>query len=49
MADRIGTSRSRLNSYLAGKVTPSMDVLVAMEDLAREVRAPSLAAILMLR
>ena len=49
VADRIGTSRSRLNSYLAGKVTPSMDVLVAVEDLAREVRAPSLSAILALR
>lgn len=43
-AGRIGTSRTRLNSYLTGKVTPSMDVLVAVEEIARETRAPSLAA-----
>jgi len=35
-AERLGTSRTRLNSYLTGKVTPSMDVLVAMEKLADE-------------
>ncbi|WP_075204246.1 helix-turn-helix domain-containing protein [Haematomicrobium sanguinis] len=44
LAGRIGTSRTRLNSYLTGKVTPSMDVLVAVEEIAREMRAPSLAA-----
>ena len=34
LASRLGTSRPRLNSYLAGRVTPSMDVLVAIEDIA---------------
>ena len=32
----LGTSRSRLNTYLTGGVTPSMDILVAMEQLADE-------------
>ncbi|GAB3599019.1 helix-turn-helix domain-containing protein [Microbacterium tumbae] len=43
LADRLGTSRTRLNSYLSGKVTPSMDVLVAVEQIADEVRNPSLS------
>ncbi|WP_264631406.1 helix-turn-helix domain-containing protein [Microbacterium hydrothermale] len=44
LAARLGTSRPRVTSYLSGAVTPSMDVLVAVEALARERRAPSLAA-----
>ncbi len=43
-ASRLGTSRPRLTSYLSGAVTPSMDVLVAMEALARRRRTPSLVA-----
>jgi len=43
LASHLGTSRSRLNSYLTGKVTPSMDVLVAVEKIADEYRAPSRA------
>lgn len=41
LASRLGTSRPRLNSYLAGKVTPAMDVLVAVEQLAEDLRAPA--------
>lgn len=44
LATRLGTSRSRMTSYLSGTVTPSMDVLVAIEAVARERRAPSFAA-----
>ncbi|MBD0022566.1 hypothetical protein GII33_13800 [Gordonia pseudamarae] len=44
VADRLGTSRTRLNSYLPGNVTPPVDVLVAVEELASERRAPSSAA-----
>ncbi len=44
LAARLGTSRPRLTSYLSGAVTPSMDVLVAIEAIARERQAPSLAA-----
>lgn len=43
-ASRLGTSRPRLTSYLSGAVTPAMDVLVAMETLARDRRTPSLVA-----
>lgn len=43
LAVRLGTSRTRLNSYLSGKVTPSMDVLVAVEQLAEQYRAPARA------
>ncbi|MFF5626847.1 helix-turn-helix domain-containing protein [Microbacterium sp. NPDC012755] len=43
LASRIGTSRTRLNSYLSGVVTPSMDVLVAIERIADEYRAPALS------
>lgn len=43
-ASRLGTSRPRMTSYLSGAVTPSMDVLVAVEALARERRTPSLVA-----
>lgn len=43
LASRLGTSRPRLNSYLTGKVTPAMDVLVAVEDIAEQYRAPSRA------
>lgn len=41
LAARLGTSRTRVNSYLTGKVTPSMDVLVAVEQIAEECRAPA--------
>ena len=41
LASELGTSRTRLNSYLNGRVTPSMDVLVAVEQLAARYRAPS--------
>ena len=44
VADRLGTSRTRLNSYLPGNVTPPVDVLVAVEELASERRAPRPAA-----
>ena len=43
LAARLGTSRPRLNSYLTGKVTPSMDVLVAVEQIAEQYRAPARA------
>lgn len=43
LAARLGTSRPRLNSYLTGKVTPAMDVLVAVEEIAEEYRAPARA------
>jgi hypothetical protein len=43
-ASRLATSRPRLTSYLSGAVTPAMDVLVAMEALARDRRTPSLVA-----
>lgn len=36
LAARLGTSRSRLSTYLSGSVSPSMDVLVAVERLADE-------------
>lgn len=39
LAERLGTSRTRLNSYLTGKVTPSMGVLVAADRLAADQRA----------
>lgn len=35
----LGTSRTRVNSYLTGKVTPSMNVLVAVEELAERYRS----------
>lgn len=41
LALRLGTSRTRLNSYLTGKVTPAMDVLVAIEQIAEQHRAPA--------
>lgn len=41
LAARLGTSRPRLNSYLTGKVTPAMDVLVAVEQIAEQYRAPA--------
>ncbi|WP_341579827.1 helix-turn-helix transcriptional regulator [Microbacterium schleiferi] len=38
LASTLGTSASRLSTYLSGRVTPAMDVLVAAEELAdREV------------
>lgn len=43
LAARLGTSRPRLNSYLTGRVTPAMDVLVAVERIAEERRAPARA------
>lgn len=48
LAELLGTSRTRLNSYLTGKVTPSMDVLVAVERIADRYRAPSEALNLVL-
>lgn len=48
LAAMIGTSRTRFNSYLAGKVTPSMDVLVAVEEISVRFRAPSRASELVL-
>ncbi|MFD4422412.1 helix-turn-helix domain-containing protein [Agromyces sp. NPDC058484] len=39
LAERLGTSRSRLNSYLNGAVTPSAAVLMRLEDIARKRRA----------
>ncbi|RFA11562.1 hypothetical protein B7R21_12750 [Subtercola boreus] len=48
LARELGTSRPRLNSYLAGRVTPSMDVLVAVEQIADRYRAPSEALNLVL-
>ncbi|WP_166982978.1 helix-turn-helix domain-containing protein [Paramicrobacterium fandaimingii] len=48
LASVIGTSRTRFNSYLTGKVTPSMDVLVAVEEIALRYRAPSRAPELVL-
>ncbi|MCI1746899.1 MAG: helix-turn-helix domain-containing protein [Acidipropionibacterium sp.] len=41
LAARLGTSRTRLNSYLTGRVTPSMDTLVAIERIAAHVREPA--------
>lgn len=41
LAAELGTSRTRLNSYLTGKVTPSMDVLVAVEQIADRYRVPA--------
>ncbi len=43
LAHRLGTSRSRVNTYLTGQVTPSMSVLAAVEQLAAAVRGPSAA------
>lgn len=38
LAAALGTSASRLSTYLSGRVTPAMDVLVAAEELAdREI------------
>jgi DNA-binding transcriptional regulator YiaG len=34
-ADRIGTSRSRLSTYIAGKVVPSASLMVRMRRVAR--------------
>jgi DNA-binding transcriptional regulator YiaG len=35
-ADRIGTSRSRLSTYMAGKVVPSAALMVRMRRVARD-------------
>jgi len=35
-ADRIGTSRSRLSTYMSGKVVPSAALVVRMRRVARE-------------
>lgn len=48
LAQRLGTSRTRLSSYLSGKVTPSMTVLVEVERIAGERRAASFAPRLVL-
>lgn len=40
LAAELGTSRTRVNSYLTGRVTPSMDVLVAVERVADRYRVP---------
>jgi DNA-binding transcriptional regulator YiaG len=37
-ADRIGTSRSRLSTYISGKVTPSASLMVRMRRVARSSR-----------
>lgn len=37
----VGTSASRLSTYLSGKVTPSAAMLVRIERAARNVRHPS--------
>jgi DNA-binding transcriptional regulator YiaG len=37
-AERIGTSRSRLSTYLSGKVTPSAALMVRMRRVARRGR-----------
>ena len=37
-AERIGTSRSRLSTYLSGKVTPSAALMVRMRRVARQER-----------
>jgi DNA-binding transcriptional regulator YiaG len=34
-ADRIGTSRSRLSTYMSGKVVPSATVMVRMQHVVR--------------
>lgn len=39
LAERLGTSRPRVNSYLTGKVTPSMTVLLTADRLAAAERA----------
>jgi DNA-binding transcriptional regulator YiaG len=39
-AARIGTSRSRLSTYLAGKVVPSAALLVRMRRVARSAASP---------
>lgn len=43
VAARIGTSRTRLSTYLSGRVAPAMGVLVAVERLSEANRAPSRA------
>lgn len=48
LANEIGTSRTRLNSYLNGRVTPPMDVLVAVERIAHRRIAPLVAPHLIL-
>ena len=35
-ADRIGTSRSRLSTYMSGKVVPSATLMVRMRRVARD-------------
>jgi DNA-binding transcriptional regulator YiaG len=37
-ADRIGTSRSRLSTYISGKVMPSASLMVRMRRVARSSR-----------
>jgi transcriptional regulator with XRE-family HTH domain len=37
-ADRIGTSRSRLSTYMAGKVVPSATLMVRMRQVERHAR-----------
>lgn len=39
-ARRLGTSASRLSTYLSGEVTPSASLLVRAQRLAREARSP---------
>lgn len=39
-ADRMGTSRPRLSTYMAGKVVPSATLLVRMRRVERLARAP---------
>jgi hypothetical protein len=39
LAESVGTSASRLSTYMTGKVTPSAAMLVRIERVAREQRA----------
>ncbi len=41
LAGLVGTSRTRLNSYLTGRVTPSMDIPIAVEQVSNRYRGPA--------
>jgi hypothetical protein len=41
LANRVGTSPSRLSTYLSGKVMPSASMMVRIERLARDSRVSS--------
>jgi DNA-binding transcriptional regulator YiaG len=44
-ADRIGTSRPRLSTYLSGKVVPSATLMVRMRGVARRVASGTAAVV----